>query len=211
MLELVLRLVIPEPVEAHVHGFSFLLFDRIVGGVICSAVVGSNRWGGGMAEFNESEAKEDGKSGIEEKGYNLSLSLSSRCQDSLDGFGDDRSIAIDELAVRVAERNEASSAAGDEVDSIALNRKDHATSSVYLAGIWVADIVVEKVHDSLGGLLGAIGFGSPKVVESVHHGVVQCLCNIKELISDLLEAFGLFWHEMGGELSRVVNCCLAPY
>ena len=65
MLELVLRLVIPEPVEAHVHGFSFLLFDRIVGGVICSAVVGANRGGWlGMTEFNESEAKRNGESCI---------------------------------------------------------------------------------------------------------------------------------------------------
>ena len=65
ILELVLRLGISEPVEAHVHGLCFLLFNGTAGDAICSAVAGANRRGRlGMAEFNESEAKRDGESCI---------------------------------------------------------------------------------------------------------------------------------------------------
>ena len=42
-----------EPVESHVHGFCFLLFDGTIGDAIGSAVVGANGCGWlWMTEFN---------------------------------------------------------------------------------------------------------------------------------------------------------------
>ena len=76
-----------------------------------------------------------------------------------------------------------------------MNRKDHVAGGVQFTGIGVAGTVVEVVDDSFGGFLGAVGFGSGKVVEGVHHGVVQGSRDVKELASDLLKAFGLFRRE----------------
>ena len=173
--ELVLRLVISEPVESHVHGFCSLLFDDTVGDAIGSAVVGANRCGRlWMAEFNEGEVKSDGESGIEKEGCNFSLS--SRGHDVLDGFGDVSNGAVDDQTVGVAGEDEAPRAAlcfaGDEVGSVAVNRKDHVAGSLHFAGIWVAGTVVEEVDNSLGSFLGAVGFGSGEIVDGVHHGVV---------------------------------------
>ena len=82
-----------EPVEPHVHGFEFLLFDSTVGDAI--GFVGANRCGWlGMAELNESEAKKDGESCIEGEGGNFSFD--GRCHNVLDDLGDDYNGAVDE-------------------------------------------------------------------------------------------------------------------
>ena len=112
-----------------------------------------------MAELNESAAKRDGESCIEEEGGNFSFG--SRCHDILDDIGDDCNGAVDEQTVGVTEEDEAASAAacfaGYKVGSIAVSRYNDVTGSVHFAGIWVAGAVVEKVDDSLGGFLGAVG------------------------------------------------------
>ena len=45
VLELVLRLMVLEPVEFHVHCFGFLLLDSTIDNAIGGAVVGSDRYG----------------------------------------------------------------------------------------------------------------------------------------------------------------------
>ena len=131
----------------HVHGFCFLLFDGTIGDAIGSAVVGADRcvrlW---MAEFNESEGKRDGESGIEKEGGNFSFG------GVLDDFGDDCNRAVDKQTVGVAEEDETTSAAvcfaGYKVGSAAVNRKNYVVGSVHFAGIWVAGTVIEEVDDS---------------------------------------------------------------
>ena len=158
-----------------------------------------------MTKFNEGEAKRNGESGIEKESGNFSLG--NRGNYVLDDFGDDCNGAVDEQTVGVAEEDEAISAApgvaGDEVGSVAVNRKDHVAGGVHFGGIWVACTVIEKVHDSLSSSLEAVGLGSDKIIEGVHHGVVQGSCNVKELAGDLFKAFGLFRCERRGG----VNCC----
>ena len=83
-----------------------------------------------------------------------------------------------------------------------MNRNNHVADGVHFAGIWVSGTVVEKVDDILGSFLGAFEFGSGKIIESVHHGVVQCLCNVEELVGDLFKVFGLSKRERQGG----VNC-----
>ena len=73
-----------------------------------------------------------------------------------------------------------------------MNRKDHVAGGVHFG---VAGTVVEEVDDSLGSFLGAVVFGSHKIIESVPHGVVQGSCNVKKLAGDLFKAFGLFRRE----------------
>ena len=99
-------MAILEPVESHVYGFCFLLFDGIIGDAIGSAVVGVNRCGRlRIAEFNEGETKRDGESSIEKEGGNFSLG--SRCHDVLDDLGDDCNGAADKPIIGVAEEDEA--------------------------------------------------------------------------------------------------------
>ena len=114
-----------------------------------------------MAEFNESEAKRDGESCIEKEGGNFGFG--SRGHNILVDLGNDCNGAVDEQIVGSTEEDEATSAAGRfasyKVGSVAVNRKNHVADSVYFAGIWVTGKVVEEVDDSLGGFLGAVGFG----------------------------------------------------
>ena len=81
---------------------------------------------------------------------------------------------------------------GDEVGSIAVNRKNHAAGGVHFGGIGVAGIVIEEGDGSLGSFLGAVGFGNGEIIEGMHHGVIQGSHNVKELAGDLFKVFGLF-------------------
>ena len=157
-----------------------------------------------MAEFNEGETKRDVESCIEKEGGNFSFG--GRCHEVLDNLGDDCNGAVDKQTIGVAVEDKATSAAacfaGDKVGSVAVNRKDHVAGGVQFAGIGVAGTVIEEVDDSLGSFLGAVGFGSGEIIEGLHHGVVQCSRNVKELDSDLFKAFGSFRRERQGG----VNC-----
>ena len=91
-----------------------------------------------------------------------------------------------------------------------MNRNNRVAGSVHFGWIWVAGTVIEEADDSLGSFMGAVGFGSGKIVEGVHHGVVQGSCNVKGFSSD--RSRRLVWSGVRcGEVSTVVNCCLAPY
>ena len=135
-----------EPVESHVHGFCFLLFDGTVGDDICSAIIGVNRCGWlGMVEFNESEAKRVGEFCIEKEGGNFSFG--GRGHEIHDDLGDDRDGAVDEQTVGVAKEGEATRVAlcfaGNKLGSVAVNRKNHVAGSVHFGEIWVAGTVIK--------------------------------------------------------------------
>ena len=79
-----------------------------------------------------------------------------------------------------------------------MNGKYNVADSVHFARIWVAGTVIEEVDDGFGDFLGAVGFGRGKIVEGVHHGIIQGSRNVEELAGDLLKAFGLFRCEKRG-------------